>query len=114
MLVKIDIADNIDMFNKVFNTNLTEINLYQKQELEYIILGITENINYLCDQWWGAETEYQVWNDDYTQYKIRTYRGEGDSLEYALLALLISMKRILSKEIVEQIRYVLEVHRNES
>lgn len=108
MLVKIDIADNIDMFNKVFNTNLTEINLYQKQELEYIILGITENINYLCDQWWGAETEYQVWNDDYTQYKIRTYRGEGDSLEYALLALLISMKRILSdstvKEIVEIVR----------
>lgn len=103
MLVKIDIADNIDMFNKVFNTNLTEINLYQKQELEYIILGITENINYLCDQWWGAETEYQVWNDDYTQYKIRTYRGEGDSLEYALLALLISMKRILSEDTVKEI-----------
>ena len=107
-MIKVDIADDITMFNKVFNTNIEEINTEQKQKLEYIILGKAENITYLVDQWWGAETQYQVWNDDYTQYRIRTYRGEGDSLEYALLALLISMKRILSdstvKEIVEIVR----------
>lgn len=105
-MIKVDIANDVDIFNKAYGLNIKIKNVTgkRKSELEYWILGKTENLTYLADQWYGAETEYNKWNEETETFDTKIYRGEGDSTGHALLALMVAMKRTFEDNQIELIK----------
>lgn len=118
-----DIGNRADLFFKKYNIPEQECTLEHKAWLEEIIITMpfldtiiedegkkypiykTYSIQYDVDQWWGAcAMEVVEINGKY--YHKRAFTGEGDSPTYALLALLIEMKKIFSPEQVQAIRNI--------
>ena len=121
-----DIGSRADLFFKKYNIPQQECTLEHRDLLEAVVMTmpfvdkiiedegkkypIYKNycIRYDVDQWWGAYAMQIVKvNDKY--YYDTAFRGEGDSQTYALLALLIEMKKIFSKEQIQQIRDVFDL-----
>lgn len=118
-----DIGSFPEFFFEEYNIPKQECTLEHREVLEEIIIsmlfpnGVIECegeqhqtyknycIQYDVDQWWGAYAMEVVKVNNKYYYDI-AFRGEGNSQTYALLGLLIEMKKIFNKEQIQEIRNV--------
>ena len=118
-----DIGSNTKLFFKEYDIPEQECTLEHREALEEVVILMLFSdvviecdgeqhqtyqnycIQYDVDQWWGAYAMEVVKVNDKYYYDI-AFRGEGNSQTYALLGLLIEMKKIFNKEQIEEIRDV--------
>lgn len=122
--MKLDIADNIDIFFKTFGIPKQEITIKQRDDLELFWMTKTfddeiviegkkyeipcnYSIIYETDQWVACNIVKTNMNKG-KFYIEEVYTGEGDSTTLALLATFVLVRDYLNEEDLEYIRNIFQ------